>query len=284
MFKLIALSGLTAVFSHSHFDVDGALRTCGVRDLTQEEFAEAEVQREAVLKSMELEGVKTTAGGSIPVYVHVITNSTGGGNVPDSQITSQINVLNAAYAPGGWKFVLAAKDVTANDSWYTMQPGTTAETQCKNALRKGTADDLNLYTANIGGGLLGWATFPKDYTKSPKMDGVVVLYSSLPGGSATNYNEGDTGTHEVGHWMGLYHTFQGGCSEVGGGDGVSDTPAEKQANYNCPPDSTDTCPSSPGNDPIHNFMDYVYDRCMYQFTNGQFSRAQSEWNAYRLGK
>jgi len=283
MFKVLALSGLSLVFSHSHFDVDGALRTCGVRDLTAEEFATAETERETVLKSMQLEGVELTAGGSIGVYVHVITNSTGGGNIPDAQITNQINVLNAAYAPGGWKFVLKAKDITANDSWYTMQPGTVAETNCKNALRKGTAADLNLYTANIGGGLLGWATFPKDYAKSPKMDGVVVLYSSLPGGSATNYNEGDTGTHEVGHWMGLYHTFQGGCTEIGGGDGVSDTPAEKQANYGCPPETTDTCTSA-GRDPIHNFMDYVYDRCMYEFTSGQFSRAQSEWTAYRFGK
>jgi len=283
MFKVLALSGLSLVFSHSHFDVDGALRTCGVRDLTAEEFATAETERETVLKSMQLEGVELTAGGSIGVYVHVITNSTGGGNIPDAQITNQINVLNAAYAPGGWKFVLKAKDITANDSWYTMQPGTPAETNAKNALRKGTAADLNLYTANIGGGLLGWATFPKDYAKSPKMDGVVVLYSSLPGGSATNYNEGDTGTHEVGHWMGLYHTFQGGCSEIGGGDGVSDTPAEKQANYGCPPETTDTCTSA-GRDPIHNFMDYVYDRCMYEFTSGQFSRAQSEWTAYRFGK
>jgi len=109
MFKVLALSGLSLVFSHSHFDVDGALRTCGVRDLTAEEFATAETERETVLKSMQLEGVELTAGGSIGVYVHVITNSTGGGNIPDAQITNQINVLNAAYAPGGWKFVLKAK-------------------------------------------------------------------------------------------------------------------------------------------------------------------------------
>jgi len=282
MFKLLTLSGLiAATLAPSVFDHDGALRTCGVKDLTEEEFNAAEADREAVLRTMEL--TEMANGGTINVYFHVITNSTGGGSVPDSQITSQINVLNAAYATGGWKFVLAGKDVTKNDSWYTMQPGTPSEKNCKEALRKGSAKDLNLYSANIGGGLLGWATFPKDYTSAPKMDGVVLLYTSTPGGSATNYNEGDTGTHEVGHWMGLYHTFQGGCREIGGGDGVADTPAEKEANYGCPPETTNTCDSA-GNDPIHNFMDYVYDRCMWEFTKGQFTRAQSEWNAYRAGK
>jgi hypothetical protein len=283
MFKLLTLTGLaSSALAHSVFDRDGVLRTCGVRDLTEEEFHAAEADRETVLKSMPLTET-ATAGATINVYFHTITNGTHG-NVPDSQINDQIDVLNAAYKSGGWKFVLKEKDVTNNDSWFTMQPSTPAEKNCKETLRKGSADDLNLYSANIGGGLLGWATFPKDYAKSPLMDGVVVLYTSFPGGSATNYNEGDTGTHEVGHWMGLYHTFQGGCREIGGGDGVADTPSEKEANYGTPPESTDSCPDSPGKDPIHNFMDYVYDKWMWEFTSGQFSRAQSEWNAYRSGK
>jgi len=233
---------------------------------------------------MLLSGLQTrVSGGNIKVYFHTITNSTGAGAIPRSQIESQIDVLNAAYAPGKWTFTLADVDVTSNDDWFVTSPGKPSEEKMKTALRKGTAQDLNLYSANIGQGLLGWATFPKDYKSAPNMDGVVMLYTSLPGGSATNYNEGDTATHEVGHWMGLYHTFQGGCREIGGGDGVADTPAEKEANYGCP-GVVDSCPNDPGNDPTTNFMDYVYDSCMITFTNGQFSRIVDEFTAYRAGK
>jgi len=254
---------------------------CGVRDLSAEEFKAAEEHRHVTLKGLGVNAPMVN-GSTIGVYVHVITNTNGEGALSSETINSQIDVLNAAYAPN-WKFTLKGTDTTANDSWYTMAPGKPAETQAKTALRLGNADDLNFYTANIGGGLLGWATFPKDYQKSPSMDGVVILTSSLPGGSATNYNEGDTGTHEVGHWMGLYHTFQGGCFQIGGGDGVDDTPAEKEANYGCP-GVVDSCPSNPGNDPTDNFMDYVYDSCMNRFTAGQFDRITQEFTAYRFGK
>jgi hypothetical protein len=255
---------------------------CGTRHLPLADRLRIE---EEVARQMFLSNTQYATGGTIPVYWHVINNGTSlsQGNIPDSQITSQLNVLNAAYAGTGWQFSLAATDRTTNSSWYTCSGGT-CETQMKTALRRGSADDLNIYSNNMGGGLLGWATFPSSYASSPNMDGVVILFSSVPGGSAAPYNLGDTATHEVGHWMGLYHTFQGGCARQStGGDGVSDTPAERSPAYGCPV-GRDSCRHIAGLDPITNFMDYTDDACMDRFTAGQDARMDSQFTAYRFGK
>lgn len=219
---------------------------------------------------------------SITVNFHVITKSNGTGNLTDTVLDKQIAVLNGAYNNRGFTFVLGTTDRVANDTWYTMGPGTTAEKACKTYFTSNAANDpryvLNFYAASPGGGLLGWATFPWSVANNPSMDGVVILNSSLPGGTAAPYNLGDTATHEIGHWLGLYHTFQGGCK--GKGDYVADTPAEKSATFGCPT-GQDSCPRDPGLDPVTNFMDYTDDPCMNTFSGGQTSRMIDMVSTYR---
>lgn len=258
------------------------VRTCGTR-----EFTEAEVQAlEAEFAALAPWKDNFNAGTDITinVYWHVINKGTGiaNGDISTQMINDQIAVLNAAYAGKGFQFNLVSTDRTTNSTWYNGCYGT-SESAMKAGTRKGTADDLNIWSCNPSNGILGYATFPSSYASAASKDGVVLLYSSLPGGSAAPYNEGDTGTHEIGHWLGLYHTFQGGCSKTG--DSVSDTPAEKSAAYGCPT-GRNSCTQStyPGNDPITNFMDYTDDYCMFEFSAGQASRMAAQWKTYRQGK
>jgi hypothetical protein len=227
--------------------------------------------------------VPAATGGVVNLHVHVIRKGTGiaNGDVPSTWITKQVNVLNAAYSATGWSFKLVSVDRTTNATWFGMVPDSVkgAEVQAKRALHKGTADDLNLYTAKPGEDYLGWSTLPRGYASDPKYDGVVVLFQSLPGGSAAPYNLGDTATHEIGHWMGLFHTFDGGCET---GDFVGDTPPEASPAYGCPT-GRDTCAAA-GLDPIRNFMDYTDDACMNSFTKGQDARMDAQFSTYRLGK
>jgi hypothetical protein len=250
-------------------------------DHNPEKIAAAE--RDFAARLIELKdtpGVDAT-GGVIDVYFHVVYNaSTGAGNISDQMINSQMTVLNNAFDDWGWTFRMVSVDRTPNTNWFNGCYGS-YETAMKSALRQGSADDLNIYTCNPSNGILGYATFPSSYQSAPLKDGVVLLHSSLPGGNAAPYNEGDTGTHEVGHWMGLYHTFQGGCN--GSGDYVSDTPAERSAAYGCPT-GRDTCVNKAGLDPIKNFMDYTDDFCMTQFSAGQDARMDSMFTTYRFGK
>ncbi|TEB37672.1 metalloprotease [Coprinellus micaceus] len=276
--KLLNLSvGVLSVLA-----VPPSRKTCGT-EISEADKVKAE-KHFAAHKVVTVAGNSSTRAATIDVYWHIVSRDAtlSGGNIPDSQITEQIAVINKAYATTGLSFVLAGTDRTTNVNWFNRAgPSTTEQTAMKTALRKGAARDLNVYTVGFNSGsaygLLGYATFPWDFESKPSDDGVVILYSSVPGGTTAPYNLGHTLTHELGHWVGLYHTFQGGCT--GSGDGVADTPAEASPAYGCPT-GRDTC-SSAGLDPIHNYMDYSDDSCMTEFTPGQVDRLKLALSTYR---
>jgi hypothetical protein len=207
----------------------------------------------------------------------------------EKMIAAQVKVLNDAYsgtgaaAPSGdtpFRFKRVATTWTVNKAWADMS-NEQAEIAAKKALHRGDASVLNIYVANLSGGLLGYAYFPEaDWGPDLYIDGVVILDESMPGGTVAPYNQGDTATHEVGHWLALFHTFDNGCMFPG--DHVSDTPYEAEPAFECAADAgRDTCPGKPGKDPIHNFMDYTEDFCMNTFTPGQIARMSHAWAAFR---
>jgi pregnancy-associated plasma protein-A len=258
---------------------------CGTRQPSLEEVDQIEQQ---IARAR----VKSKTAVTIPVWFHVIDRGSGfdNGEVPESMIRAQLRVLDESYngrtggAGTGFGFELAGITRTRNATWFdSMATNFELELQIKQLLRKGGPETLNIYTVD-GGPYLGFAYFPSVLT-SPDvaaLDGVVLDWRSLPGGTFEIYSEGDTATHEVGHWLALYHTFDGKCSSKG--DYVADTPAEFSPAFFCPI-GRDSCAgnSKPGLDPIFNFMDYTQDSCMYQFTPGQVQRMHAAWAAFRAG-
>ena len=208
---------------------------------------------------------------------------------PTRRSPPRSTVLNRTFAggEGGAKdrllFRLAGVTRTDNADWFYAGPGGTNEHSMKATLHQGGANALNFYSTTAGD-YLGWAYLPDIVTKPGQayLDGIVVDWESIPGTSTTyagRYDQGETATHEVGHWLNLEHTFYGGCNAKG--DFVDDTPAEKTPTSGCPA-GKDTC-TAPGLDPIHNYMDYSYDSCYTEFTAGQTQRMRDAWLLYRAG-
>jgi hypothetical protein len=247
---------------------------------------------------------------TIGLYVHVLVNPTPNpglpfddvGRVSVETIDEQVSVLNLAFGgfrngvDSGFRFKLKRVDYTENAAWYGADAGSPEELELKGALRSGKPDDLNLY---IKGGIgspnavAGWAYLP-DILAAPAavalLDGVAIDHRTLPGGPIPGFELGHTATHEVGHWLGLFHTFHpgeapGGPSGCEGeGDFVDDTPSHDLFTFPgevgpCG-EGSDTCPQA-GVDPIHNFMNYSFDSCYEEFTAGQAERMQSQFLHWR---
>jgi hypothetical protein len=257
--------------------------------LAEAAAVEREINRRSNARNMASRSQSILPGITIDVRVHVITRNNGTGGVSLRQVQRQINVLNRAFAgrtagqssATPFRFALRSVDYTRNTDWYEWSSPDVSpddDREAKRALHRGGWDDLNIYIAGLEDDLLGYATFPFD--TNLRRDGVVLLNDSLPGGSASPYNLGDTATHEVGHWLGLYHTFQGGCRPPG--DYVTDTPYQANGDniFECD-ESLNTCRRQPGRDPVHNFMSYGDDLCLDRFSPGQAVRMTLIWKLFR---
>jgi len=225
------------------------------------------------------------------IWFHVIYQSNGTGNVSDAAIRAQVKVLSEDYrATAGTmgsqgfdtniQFELAGITRTQNDAWFTDSAAD--EAAYKQALNKDPSKFINVYT-NDASGYLGYAYFPQGGTAGQYFDGIVMNYQTIGGrnNGFSTYDQGRTLVHEMGHYMGLYHTFQDGSTcnnSYTGGDLIVDTPAESEAHFGCA--QTNTCNSA---DPIHNYMDYTDDICMYKFSQEQGNRAVCGLVNYRPG-
>lgn len=277
----------------------GSATARSVRPADGPTYTDAQLRRidQRLRRRLESVGADRTAGAGrvgatlrIGVHVHVVGGD-GSKGPRKKRVLRQLRVINAAYSGGQgatntatrFEFYLESFDRVRKTTWHRARIGGPDDLDMRRALSRGGPEDLNLYVLEprdpfAQAVVLGWATPPTEARSNPGLDGVVIHQESLPGGTFAGYNRGDTAVHEIGHWLGLFHTFEGGCD--GPGDLVPDTPAQAVASSACDP-AKDSCTVQPGLDPINNFMDYAVDDCMNMFTPGQVSRMHDNWLAYR---
>ncbi len=278
-------------------------RRCGASEVHHRLLESREYQANRIL--IEQHAARFALWGSrrqaavvtIPTVVHVVYN-TADENISDRQVGSQIDVLNRDYSasnpdrvntPAPWKglignpnitFVLATKDPngTPTDGITRTQTQKTSfgTNDTVKSSQTGGADPwpsdkyLNIWVCNLGGGLLGYAQFPGG---PPATDGVVILHAAFGtvGTATAPYNLGRTTTHEVGHWLNLFHIW-GDRLDCTGDDLVADTHKQQAPNYNKPKFPHVSCGNGPNGDMFMNYMDYVDDDTMVMFTQGQVDR------------
>lgn len=234
----------------------------------------------------------------IPVIVHVVYQTTAQ-NISDSQIQTQISVLNQDFRaknpdlqklPQVWRQMATDTQIEFSLERVTRTKTSKGPFDTDDAMKfsaQGGQDvvtpntHLNIWVCDIKGGILGYAQFPGG---PPATDGVVVLHSAFgtSGTAVAPFNRGRTTTHEIGHYLNLHHIF--GDSPVpscGDGDFVSDTPNQLSPNFGKPTFPAISCNNGPNGDMFVNFMDYVDDEAMFMFTAQQVMRMRTALSKQR---
>ncbi|KAJ9484497.1 hypothetical protein VN97_g8873 [Penicillium thymicola] len=245
----------------------------------------------------------------IETWFHIVSSKSESSQVTDDMINSQLSILQQSYADSGISYRLQGVTRHVNDKWASNAD----DVAMKATLRKGSYRTLNVYfqtdlqaspgqdgrafghrgaatNSDLASSVLGFCTLPDSSVNASSpashyvKDGCNVLTKTMPGGSLDLYNRGGTAIHEIGHWNGLLHTFQGeSCSVDDPGDHISDTPQQSTPTDGCPA-KKDSCPDSPGLDAVHDFMDYSSDVCYESFTPRQGERMRNMWASMREGK
>ncbi|KAF2218920.1 hypothetical protein BDZ85DRAFT_62384 [Elsinoe ampelina] len=281
---------LTIDVSFASLVLSASAQTFGARGTRERPV---DLQRPAAQIEDQFFGAQIAADNyTIETFVHVITTQAAENEYPRVLVDAQIQTLNERYAASGFSSNTASVNYYVNDTWARCYDpfGEDCQLEFKSAFCRGTYSDLNLYYLSdlleeIG--LLGYATFPGDTPTATDviLDGAVNLAATLTGAGVPSFEDYDLGlttVHKVGHWLGLLHTFQG-FSCTGAGDQVDDTPQRLYYIGGCPA-RVDSCPDSPGDDPIKNYMDYTNDFCKDQFSPGQHDRMQNLYSTFRLSK
>ncbi|MEO8151401.1 MAG: T9SS type A sorting domain-containing protein [Bacteroidia bacterium] len=302
--KRFTLISLLIIFLYNH-PANGQGRSCATMDyLTWQKSLDPTIEARMIADEAQLQQLianpdllKTTTIVTIPVVVHVVYNSAVQ-NISDVLIQSQIDILNEDYnamnsdvakvppyfksriGNSEVKFCLASRDPSGNPTNGIVRVSTSTTSFSTNNNVKHTnlgghdawpmASYLNIWVCNLGGSLLGYAQFPNG--GSAANDGVVILYDAfgrLSAGAPFNY--GRSATHEVGHWLNLFHIWGDDGGTCTGSDQVSDTPNQGSENYGCPCQKV-SCSNNPHGEMYQNYMDYSDDACMYMFSAGQTAR------------
>jgi Pregnancy-associated plasma protein-A len=256
-------------------------------------------------------GVRPLQQQTITIDVNfVAVQHTDGRGATQAQVLAQIEVLNTAFSPD-FRFNLKTLQFVTNDEYFDLYGvASPPEIQMKRIHKRGGLETLSVYAIRTHSPEVGWSYYPQ--WNVDVRDGVVFDHRGIANsGVAVFFSKGYVSAvrkcslslleprfslssvclcvaspigqllvHEVGHWLGLPHTFENGCDPPG--DGIDDTPAEKEPHFECLDPTLDSCPDDPGYDPLNNYMGYARDSCKNEFTAGQRAAMRAAWFNYRV--